>query len=91
MNPRIEILPSDKINQYAWDQCVRNNSNGLIYTTSVYLNQLSEQWNGLVLNDYETIMPLPWKKKAGIRYCYTPPFIQQLGITGGLTLSLIHI
>ena len=89
MNPRIEILPSDKINQYAWDQCVRNNSNGLIYTTSVYLNQLSEQWNGLVLNDYETIMPLPWKKKAGIRYCYTPPFIQQLGITGGLTMETV--
>ncbi len=85
MNPRIEILPSDKINQYSWDQCVQKNSNGLIYTTSVYLNQLSEQWNGLVINDYETIMPLPWKKKTGVRYCYTPPFIQQLGITGDMT------
>jgi hypothetical protein len=36
--------------------------------------------SGVVVNDYETVMPVPWRKKYGIRYCYDVPFIQQLGI-----------
>jgi hypothetical protein len=36
----------------------------------------------LVLNDYEAVMPLPWRKKWGLRYVYHAPFLQRLGIYG---------
>lgn len=54
----------------------------MIYAESVYLDNLCEHWDGLVLNDYEAVMPLPWKKKWGIRYLYQPAFIQQGGVFG---------
>ena len=62
-----------------WDACVCNSNNGLIYATSVYLNFMSDDWNGIVVNNYDCVMPIPWRKKFGIRYCYDVPFVQQLG------------
>jgi hypothetical protein len=34
----------------------------------------------LVYGDYEAVMPLPWRKKYGIKYIYTPVWVQQLGV-----------
>ena len=43
---------------------------------------MAENWHGLVVGNYNAVMALPWKKKFGIRYVYTPAFIQQLGLIG---------
>jgi hypothetical protein len=47
---------------------------------------MCSNWSALIVGDYETIMPLPWRKKFGIRYFYAPPFIQQLGLIGNQAL-----
>jgi hypothetical protein len=39
-----------------------------------------------VADDYNSVFPLPWRKKAGIKYLYAPPFIQQLGLTGNMSI-----
>lgn len=44
---------------------------------------MCENWIGLIMNDYETVMPVPWKKKFGIVYAYAVPFVQQLGFFPG--------
>ncbi len=90
MTHSITILPSKKINAEKWDRCINVNTNGLIYSTTSYLNALADNWQGLIINDYEAVMPLPWRKKIGIRYYYLPPFIQQLGITGNFPDHLIQ-
>jgi hypothetical protein len=41
---------------------------------------MADDWEAMMLNDYEYIMPLPCRKKFGIRYIYPPAFTQQLGI-----------
>jgi hypothetical protein len=38
------------------------------------------QWDALVLDDYQAVMPLTWRSKYGIRYLYQPAFTQQTGI-----------
>ncbi len=81
----IRILPSAEINTQQWDQCVAGNKNGLIYSTTLFLNTLCDQWYGLVIDDYKAVMALPWRKKMGIRYLYTPAFMQQLGLIGETT------
>jgi len=78
----IEILASDKINFTKWDACVAANAHGLIYAQSIYLNTLCTKWFGVVINNYETIFPIPIKQKLGIQYAYTPAFMQQLGFIG---------
>jgi hypothetical protein len=62
-----------------WDRCINESSNALIYGTTTYLDHLADHWPGIVLNDYEMVMPVAWRKKLGIRYCYHVPFIQQFG------------
>ena len=79
MPPSIEIIPSHQIDNAKWDACLRNSSNGLIYATSTYVNCIADNWHGIVIGDYDCVMPVPWKKKLGVRYCYDTPFIQQLG------------
>src|SRR6266540_2812535 len=79
MSSSVEIILSHKINKSKWDACIHNSSNGLIYATSVYLNHMTDDWRGIIVNDYDCVMPLPWRRKFGIKYCYHVPFIQQLG------------
>jgi hypothetical protein len=47
---------------------------------------MSKNWHGIVIDDYAAVMALPWKRKLRIRYGYTPPFMQQLGIVGEASL-----
>ena len=75
----IQLIPAYRIDASRWDHCVRNSSNAMIYAESDYLNLMADNWHGIVVNDYECVMPVPWRKKLGIRYCYQVPFIQQLG------------
>src|SRR5262245_13754952 len=79
MSIDVEIIPAHRINKEKWDECIEKSSNGLIYAYSYYLDHLTDNWHGIIVDDYNTIMPIPWRKKAGIKYCYTVPFIQQLG------------
>jgi hypothetical protein len=34
----------------------------------------------LVLDDYKAVMPIPWKKKYGIKYVYPPFWLLELGV-----------
>src|SRR4051812_38518885 len=83
MQDEITIIPSFNIDRVKWDRCLNESNNGLIYAASAWLNELADHWSGIVLNDYEMVMPVPWRKKFGVRYNYDVPFIQQLGIFCG--------
>jgi hypothetical protein len=87
MPQHVQIFPSHKIDLIKWDQCIAQNTNGLIYAQSVYLHAMTQQWHGLIIEDYKAILPLPWKKKYGIRYLYTPGFTQQLGLIGVIEID----
>lgn len=76
----LTYLTYKEINKNKWDDCIRNSLNGLIYAESVYLDHMSVNWDAIVLDDYDAVMPVTWKKKLGIRYIYQPAFIQQGGI-----------
>jgi len=88
----INIIPSQKIDAVKWDSCVAANDAGLIYSQYNYLNTICKNWSALVIGDYQAIMPLPWRKKFGITYFYSPAFIQQLGLIGNIDgVPLIEI
>ena len=83
----IKILPSKEIDKAKWDACVQRSENGLIYARSSYLDIMADNWDGLVMNDYEAVMPLTWRRKFGIKYFSKPRFIQQLGVIGNYKAS----
>lgn len=78
----IKYLSREKIDIRKWDACIERAENGLIYAYSFYLDTMADNWDALVLNDYEAVMPLTWKKKYGIHYLYQPFLTAQLGLFG---------
>jgi hypothetical protein len=79
---QIHYFPYKQIDKHKWDSCIDTAGNGLIYGYSFYLDHMAKQWDALVLNDYEAVMPLTWNKKYGIAYLYQPFLAAQLGVFG---------
>src|SRR5690349_11427870 len=82
MSSSIRYLTRKEIDVAKWDECIDTASNGLIYAKSNYLDVMCTNWGGLVQNDYERVMPIPWRKKWGFSYIYPPYFIAALGVFG---------
>ncbi|MFH1005014.1 MAG: hypothetical protein V1781_05925 [Bacteroidota bacterium] len=76
----INYISHSHINKKTWDECIEHSQNSLIYAYSWYLDIVCPNWEALVEGDYESVMPLTWEKKYGIRYLFQPYFTQQLGI-----------
>lgn len=77
------LLAYSEINRVRWDECVSSSVNSLVYATSWYLDTVTNQsWQAIIYGDYEFVMPLPVRRKFGINYLPTPPFVQQLGVFG---------
>lgn len=83
----IKYLTYDKIDKRRWDDCIAKSFNGSIYAWSWYLDIVHPNWDALVENDYEKVMPICGSKKLGISYLFQPFFVQQLGIYSKSLLS----
>ncbi len=92
MKDSVYYLRNGQIDFAKWDNCIAGSENGLIYGMSYYLNNMCSQWDALVLNDYEAVMPLPYRKKWGIYYLYQPFVTAQLGLfSTANTAALLHL
>jgi hypothetical protein len=76
----ISYRKHNEIDKKKWDDCIQNAVNRRPYAFSWFLDTVSPGWEALEMNDYETVFPLPQKRKFGIRYLFQPYFAQQLGI-----------
>ena len=77
----IKYLQHNEIDKCKWDDCVFKSPNSLIYVHSFYLDNCTFcQWDALILNDYEAVMPVIFRCKYGIQYLYQPAFLQQGGV-----------
>ncbi len=90
MDGSIKILKSTEINIEKWNALV-NDSKAPIYAQYHYLDGVCKTWKALVWNDYELILPIPYKTKFFIPYAYSVPFIQQLGFIGNLSIDFSTI
>ena len=81
-------IPYHQIDRVKWDRCISNAAHGSLYATVLYLDQVAGKWDALVSGDYETVMPLIFKSKAGIKYLYQPAFLPMAGIFSGKRISL---
>jgi hypothetical protein len=87
----IRYVKGSDIDRDKWDRCIRDATNGLIYSYSYYLDIMADNWDALIIGDHQIVMPLPWRSKYGIRYVYQPFLTAQLGIFGnGLTGEIVN-
>lgn len=78
----IQYILNRNIDRKKWDSCMDNASNSLIYGYSAFLDNMAKTWDGLVLGDYDAVMPLPLRKKMGISYIFQPFLTPILGVFG---------
>ena len=81
----IQYLTHNQIDKTKWDATIAKCGN--IYAFSWYLDMVHPQWEALVEDDYQSVMPLTGGKKFGINYLYQPYFVQQLGVFSKSPLS----
>jgi len=74
----IQYFTHNQIDKNKWDATIAECGN--IYAYSWYLDVVHPDWEALVEDDYQSVMPLTGGKKFGVDYLYQPYFVQQLGV-----------
>ena len=77
---KITYIHRKDIETEKWNGIIADSPAETIYPYSWYLDAVADNWSALVADDYRFIMPVVWKKKAGIKYVYQPFHTQQLGV-----------
>lgn len=83
----IRYLTHNQIDTQRWDECVEKSPDGLVYAWSWYLDVVHPNWEALVEDDYESVMPLAGNKKFGVNYLFQPFFTQKFGVFSKNELS----
>ena len=76
----IKYIQREHLDEEKYNDCIENSIQSNSYAFSWYLDIVCDNWDVLVLNDYEAVMPIPRRKKYGIKYVYQPLWVLQLGI-----------
>lgn len=76
----IRYVTRNELDVEKYDHCISSSLQSEIFALSWYLDIAVEKWDVLVLNDYEAVMPIPWRRKYFIKYVFPPFWILQLGI-----------
>lgn len=84
---KIKYLKNNEINLIRWDNCINNAINGNIFAYSWYLNILCEDWEALVLGDYEYVMPILHKITYKRSIIFSSKLGNRLGIFSNKLLT----
>lgn len=76
----IQRITRDNLDVQKYDACIANSIQSRIFAYSWYLDIVADNWDVLVLGNYEAVMPLPWKRKYFIKYVYPPFWLLELGV-----------
>lgn len=84
---KITHLRNKAIDIDRWDSAITQSVNRLPYAYSWFLNVVSPDWEALVSENYEYVMPLPVKSRYKFPYLVQPVLTQQLGIFSKHTIN----
>lgn len=78
----IHFVKHNDIDPIKWNASLQASKFRSVFCSYEILNELTHggNWNALVSDDYQYIMPLPERSKLGLSYIYTPFFLPQMGI-----------
>ncbi|ASK29025.1 hypothetical protein CEY12_02390 [Chryseobacterium sp. T16E-39] len=77
----IKRVRYNEIDFNKYTQCLDHSEQRKYSASKTFLDVTSKkQWEILIYNDYEAVMPIPYVKKYGIKIVHNPMLCQQLGI-----------
>jgi hypothetical protein len=83
----IKRVARTDIDDKLWNGAVHFALNDFPYGYTWYLDNVAEQWEGLIYGNYEMVMPLVFNTRYNIRYLYQPLYTQQLGVFSEHTIK----
>ncbi|HMQ06988.1 MAG TPA: hypothetical protein PKC30_06775 [Saprospiraceae bacterium] len=88
----IQRIKAGDIEKARWDGCVHHSPNGQVFGYTWYLNQISKDWEGLVEDNYQSVMVLPVRKNILAGWdLIQPPLTRVVGIYSVNVLTPIRI
>lgn len=79
---KIVLVEHKQIDKTRWDNLIDLSPYSFPYWRSWYLDVVSPGWKAIIYDNYSYVLPLPFRKKAGIKYVFPPDFTQQIGVFG---------
>jgi hypothetical protein len=76
----MQFLENSDIDRAQWDACMDAADSSFLYSRSWFLDLIAPGWCAMADNGYRNVIPLPAGRKYGIRYLFTPPFMQKTGL-----------
>ncbi|MBS1548933.1 MAG: hypothetical protein JSS94_03580 [Bacteroidetes bacterium] len=78
----IQKIPYLSIDFQEYNRCVQHSCQKKYSATSEFLDACAgkKQWEILVYGNYEAVMPIPFRKKMGLKWVVHPKLCQQLGV-----------
>jgi hypothetical protein len=74
----LKLIERKHIDIDRWDSLVANTPSASVFSLSVYLDAVAENWSVLVNNDYTAGMALPYAVRFGVKTLYTPIFARYM-------------
>ena len=84
----IQRIQREDIDKIKWNSCVHFATNGNIFGYKWYIDAITKDWEALIEDDYEAVLPLIWKKNwLGKKRLYIPSLVRETGIYSSNALS----
>lgn len=83
----IQFVEAKNIDPKKWDDLIFASQGSTIFATYEFLSLSASTWGALIADNYQWVIPLPYRKKWGVYYIYSPPFISRLGLFSSKPLS----
>lgn len=84
---QIQYLKGEEIDKTKWNSCVHFATNGNVFGYMWYLNNVAKEWDAIVENDYESVLPLIWQPRLLTKQLYRPQLTRSTGIYSVNVLS----
>ena len=79
----IALLQRNEIDINKWNACIESDTKmANVSGMSWYLDKNCDDWNAVIIDNYQSVMPLPCRKKWGMDYVYPPFFTSRTGFFG---------
>lgn len=76
----IKFYRHSNVDKEKWNRCIAASPSPTFFADYDFLSVANPEWAALIEDDYVAVMPLPWRKKRGLKYIYNPFFYSRLGI-----------
>jgi hypothetical protein len=84
----VRFVKSQNIVESKWDKLIGSYKAENVFSYSWYLNAVSESWGAIVVGDYESVLPVTYTTKVGVKQNVQAAFTREFQVLGNQSIDL---